>query len=114
MFPGSRARGADGLPVLGKGKQIALDVARGLAFLHSQHVVHLDLKSPNGACRPVNPRASSTLGAQQRFALTAQLWATCLPAWRSACRAILQVRAASDGQRRSHEAIYAHQSSLIF
>ena len=50
MFTGSRARGADGLPVLGKGKQIALDVARGLAFLHSQHVVHLDLKSPNGAC----------------------------------------------------------------
>lgn len=50
MFPGSRARGGDGLPVLGKGKQIALDVARGLAFLHSQHVVHLDLKSPNGAC----------------------------------------------------------------
>jgi hypothetical protein len=49
VFTGSRARGADGLPVLGKGKQIALDVARGLAFLHSQHVVHLDLKSPNGA-----------------------------------------------------------------
>lgn len=51
MFTGSRARGPDGLPVLGKGKQIALDVARGLAFLHSQHVVHLDLKSPNGARR---------------------------------------------------------------
>ena len=50
MFTSSRARGGDGLPVLGKGKQIALDVARGLAFLHSQHVVHLDLKSPNGAC----------------------------------------------------------------
>ena len=53
MFTGSRARGPDGLPVLGKGKQIALDVARGLAFLHSQHVVHLDLKSPNGARRLV-------------------------------------------------------------
>lgn len=36
------------MPVLGKGKQIALDVARGLEYLHSQHVVHLDLKSPNG------------------------------------------------------------------
>ncbi len=32
----------------GLGKNIALDIARGLAFLHSQHIVHLDLKSPNG------------------------------------------------------------------
>ncbi|KAK9807188.1 hypothetical protein WJX73_005815 [Symbiochloris irregularis] len=29
------------------GRRIALDVARGLAFLHSQHIVHFDLKSPN-------------------------------------------------------------------
>lgn len=48
MYADSRARGPDGAPVLGKGKQIALDIARGLAYLHSQHVVHLDLKSPNG------------------------------------------------------------------
>jgi hypothetical protein len=33
---------------LGLGKAIALDVARGLAFLHQRHIVHLDLKSPNG------------------------------------------------------------------
>lgn len=32
----------------GLGKAIALDVARGLAFLHQRHIVHLDLKSPNG------------------------------------------------------------------
>lgn len=32
---------------LGKGRSIALGIAKGLAFLHSQHVVHLDLKSPN-------------------------------------------------------------------
>jgi len=36
----------------GLGKQIALDVARGLEFLHTQHIVHLDLKSPNGAALP--------------------------------------------------------------
>lgn len=29
------------------GKQIALDTARGLAFLHSQHVIHRDIKSHN-------------------------------------------------------------------
>ena len=29
------------------GKQIALDVAKGLAFLHHNKVIHLDLKSPN-------------------------------------------------------------------
>jgi serine/threonine protein kinase len=27
--------------------QIALDVARGLVFLHSRRIVHFDLKSPN-------------------------------------------------------------------
>lgn len=30
-----------------RGGQIAMDVARGLHFLHSNRVVHLDLKSPN-------------------------------------------------------------------
>ena len=31
-----------------RGKQIALDVARGLAYLHTHaHVLHLDLKSQN-------------------------------------------------------------------
>ncbi len=31
----------------GHGRQIALDVARGLHFLHRHFVVHFDLKSPN-------------------------------------------------------------------
>ncbi|KAI3429894.1 hypothetical protein D9Q98_010205 [Chlorella vulgaris] len=30
-----------------RGKKIALDVARGLVFLHSRRIVHFDLKSPN-------------------------------------------------------------------
>ncbi|KAL4437441.1 hypothetical protein ABPG75_004580 [Micractinium tetrahymenae] len=30
-----------------RGKKIALDVGRGLVFLHSKRVVHLDIKSPN-------------------------------------------------------------------
>ncbi|KAK9803523.1 hypothetical protein WJX73_002438 [Symbiochloris irregularis] len=29
------------------GRRVALDVARGLAFLHSQQIVHFDMKSPN-------------------------------------------------------------------
>ena len=37
----------DGCPVPGQGRQIALDVARGLHFLHRHFVVHFDLKSPN-------------------------------------------------------------------
>jgi hypothetical protein len=36
-----------GKQLVGLGKSIALDVARGLNFLHSRRIVHLDLKSPN-------------------------------------------------------------------
>ena len=32
----------------GLAQKIALDIARGLQFLHERHIVHLDLKSPNG------------------------------------------------------------------
>ena len=31
------------------GRKIALDVARGLTFLHSNRIAHMDLKTPNGA-----------------------------------------------------------------
>ena len=30
-----------------RGRRIAADVARGLAFLHGRRIVHFDLKSPN-------------------------------------------------------------------
>jgi serine/threonine protein kinase len=30
-----------------RGRKIALDVAKGLVFLHSRRIVHFDLKSPN-------------------------------------------------------------------
>ena len=33
----------------GMGRKIALDVARGLTFLHSNRIAHMDLKTPNGA-----------------------------------------------------------------
>ena len=33
----------------GMGRKIALDVARGLTFLHTNRIAHMDLKTPNGA-----------------------------------------------------------------
>jgi serine/threonine protein kinase len=37
----------------GLGRRIAVDVARGLHYLHNRRIVHLDLKSPNvSAARP--------------------------------------------------------------
>ena len=33
--------------LLRRGKQIALDIAGGICFLHRKKVAHLDLKSPN-------------------------------------------------------------------
>ena len=30
-----------------RGRRIALDVAAGMAYLHSKRIVHLDLKTPN-------------------------------------------------------------------
>ena len=30
-----------------RGRKIAIDVAKGLVFLHSRRIVHFDLKSPN-------------------------------------------------------------------
>ncbi len=30
-----------------RGRQVALDIAQGLAFMHSRHMFHLDLKSSN-------------------------------------------------------------------
>ena len=37
----------DGPQLPGLGRRIALDVARGLHFLHSRKIVHFDLKSAN-------------------------------------------------------------------
>ena len=30
-----------------RGRKIAIDVAKGLCFLHARRIVHFDLKSPN-------------------------------------------------------------------
>ena len=35
----------------GVGRKIALDVARGLTFLHTNRIAHMDLKTLNGARR---------------------------------------------------------------
>ena len=46
LFGACRAGGA------GIGRAIALDIARGLTFLHSNNIAHMDLKTPNGAHPP--------------------------------------------------------------
>lgn len=48
-FTWTRRPGPSGrpLPNTGLNRRVALDIARGLHFLHSRRVVHLDLKSPN-------------------------------------------------------------------
>ena len=38
---------------LGQSLSFALDVARGVQYLHSQRILHLDLKSPNVLCAPI-------------------------------------------------------------
>ncbi|CAE7465806.1 SIS8 [Symbiodinium sp. CCMP2592] len=38
---------------LGQSLSFALDVARGVQYLHGQRILHLDLKSPNVLCAPV-------------------------------------------------------------
>jgi len=47
-----RSGTSGGRPAPGLGKEIALDIAKGLAFLHDHQVVHLDLKSPNVLLTP--------------------------------------------------------------
>jgi len=68
-----------------KGKQVALDVARGLAALHRKRIVHLDLKSANillakngqakvadiGMARVLNQSCLSKLSNQGTFAWSA-------------------------------------------
>ena len=49
VFRWRRARTDAGRPrpFTGLNRRVALDVARGLAYLHSRAIVHLDVKSPN-------------------------------------------------------------------
>ena len=35
------------IPVMHRGKNVAIDILRGLHFLHAKRIVHMDLKSPN-------------------------------------------------------------------
>lgn len=49
-----------------RGKSVALDIARGLAFLHSRGIVHMDMKSANvcmHACVVVTRDVHTTTGA---------------------------------------------------
>ena len=43
-----RRSSMDGGRQEGRGRKIALDIARGLAFLHQMQLIHFDVKSPNG------------------------------------------------------------------
>lgn len=43
-----RRSGTDSGRQEGRGRKIALDIARGLAFLHQMQLIHFDVKSPNG------------------------------------------------------------------
>ncbi len=84
-YPYCRGTDANGQRQPGLGKQIALDVARGLDFLHAQHIVHLDMKTPNGAhdcsaCFAVYARAA-TCGSG-----VVQGMASCMPRCPLLCR----------------------------
>lgn len=43
----TRNANADGSRREGEGHMLALDIARGLAFLHAMQIIHFDLKTPN-------------------------------------------------------------------
>lgn len=43
----ARAPGSKRTPTAGLGRKIALDIAKGLHFLHTHRIVHMDVKSPN-------------------------------------------------------------------
>jgi serine/threonine protein kinase len=49
------------------GKQIAVDIAKGLAFLHSRNVIHRDIKSQNILLTRVSSAASACLTPLAEF-----------------------------------------------